>query len=197
MGNSSITEFPFANVQRIQEERIQTQDYKALGRVVWISMELQLDHPPTLREKFFQGRFDFQNQGPLLAMSKDFADLLLPDGVPLQLPDIPDPTWVPPAFKQPTVEQLADPKWKPTPSTPPLERQSWIDRPCKTFGAGKEIWVAFQPIVQVWFRPFGVPTYSHVTCKPTAWGGKGTVLLVQPETGKAHFYGGVFEIGSR
>ena len=197
MAGSPITEFEFSKRQKIQEERIQTQEYKPLGRVVWISMELQLDHTPSMAEKFFQGRFDFQDRGPLLAMSKDFADLLLPDGVPLQLPDIPDPTWVPPAFRQPTAEQLADPKWKPTPPVAPMVRQSWIDRPCHKFGAGREVWVVFQPIVQVWFRPFGVPTYAHVTCKPTAWVGRHTALLVQPETGKAHFYGGVFEIGSR
>lgn len=196
MGNSPITEFDFANVQQIQETRIRTQDYKPLGRVVWISMELQLDHKPSVAEMFFQGRFDFQNQGPLLAMSKDFADLLLPDGI-VPLPDIPDPAWVPPAFKQPTQAQLADPKWKPEPAKPPMVKQSWLDRPCHQFKAGTEIWVAYQPIVEVWFRPFGVPTYAHVKCKPTAWAGKRTVLLVQPETGKAHFYGGVFEIGSR
>jgi len=196
MSNSPITEFEFSSVQRIQEQRIQTQDYKALGRAVWISMELQLDHPPSVAEKFFQGRFDFQDQGPLLAISKDFADLLLPDGI-RPLPDIPDPTWIPPAFKQPTAEQLADPKWKPAAITPPMVKQSWLDRPCSTFGAGKEVWIVYQPIIQVWFRPFGVATYAHVTCKPTAWTGKRTALLVQPETGKAHFYGGVFEIGSR
>jgi hypothetical protein len=196
MSNSPITEFEFSSVQQIQEQRIRTQEYKPLGRVVWISMELQLDHQPSMAEKFFQGRFDFQDQGPLVAISKDFADLLLPDGV-RPLPDIPDPTWVPPAFKQPTKEQLADPKWKPTPPVPPMVKQSWLDRPCHQFGAGKEVWVVYQPIIEVWFRPFGVATYAHVRCKPTAWTGKRTALLVQPDTGKAHFYGGVFEIGSR
>ncbi len=196
MGNSPITEFDFASVQQIQETRIRTMDYKGLGRVVWISMELQLDHKPSPAEVFFQGRFDFQNQGPLLAISKDFGDLLLPDGI-VPLPDIPDPTWAPPAFKDPTKAQLADPKWKPEPAKPPMVKQSWLDRPCHSFGSGKETWVVYQPIIEVWFRPFGVPTYAHVKCKPTAWGGRRTAMLVQPETGKAHFYGGVFEIGSR
>lgn len=196
MTNSPITEFDFSSVQQIQETRIRTQDYKPLGRVVWISMELQLDHVPTIAEKFFQGRFDFQNEGPLLAISKDFGDLLLPDGI-RPLPEIPDPTWQPPPIRQPTQEQLADPNWHPPVTKPPMVKQSWLDRPCHSFGAGKEVWVVYQPIVEVWFRPFGVPTYAHVKCNPTAWGGKRTALLVQPETGKAHFYGGVFEIGSR
>lgn len=196
MTNSPITEFDFSSVQQIQETRIRTQDYKPLGRVVWISMELQLDHVPTIAEKFFQGRFDFQNEGPLLAISKDFGDLLLPDGI-RPLPEIPDPTWQPPPIRQPTQEQLADANWHPPVTKPPMVKQSWLDRPCHSFGAGKEVWVVYQPIVEVWFRPFGVPTYAHVKCKPTAWGGKRTALLVQPETGKAHFYGGVFEIGSR
>ena len=44
MGLSPITEFEFSSVQQIQEQRIRRQEYKPLGRVVWISMDLQLDH---------------------------------------------------------------------------------------------------------------------------------------------------------
>jgi hypothetical protein len=183
--------FSSADVLRIQEERIKESKYKRLGRVVWISMELQLDHKPTPAEVLTMGRFDWQDSGPLLAMSLDHADILLPDGIS-PLPNIPDPLWVP---KVPTQEQLENPKWQA--ANAPMIKQSWLDRPCSTFGSGKETWVVYQPILQVWFRPFGVPTYAHVSCKPQPWTGQRTALLIQPETGKAHFYGGTFEIGSR
>lgn len=193
MANVLIKEIDFDAIKRIQDERIRTQDYRTLGRVVWVSMELQLDHKPTLKEQYFQGRFDWQNNGPMLAISKDHADLLLPGGV-TPLPDLPDPTWVP---KVPTQAQLEDRNWKP--QSAPMEKQSWLDRPCYRFNAGGDVWVAYQPIMEIWFRPFGVPTYAHVKCKPEGWGGVGrrTALLVNPKDGSAHFYGGVFEIGSR
>lgn len=185
------TSFPFTKVVEIQTQRIQTQEYKALGRVVWVSMELQLDHPPTQKEKLLDARFDFQDQGPLLALSVDHADLLLPSGI-VPLPQIPDPTWVP---RTPTQKEIEAKDWKP-PVAPMIE-QHWTDRPCSTFGAGKEIWIVFRPIVEVWYRPFGVATYAKVLCKPQAWTGERTALCIQPETGKAHFFGGVFEISTR
>lgn len=196
MSNLAIKEFDFAARKEIQDQRIRTQEFTPLGRIVWVSMELQLDHQPTKKEQYFQGRFDWQNNGPLLAISKDHADLLLPGGV-TPLPDIPDPTWAP---RTATQAEIENPKWKP--DTAPLEKQSWLDRPCSRFVAAGETWVVYQPIMEIWFRPFGVPTYAHVTCKSEGWGGIGrrTAMLVNtdPNTGgAAYFYGGVFEIGSR
>lgn len=191
------TTFPFTKVVEIQTGRIQTQDYKPLGRIVWISMELQFPdgHRPTLKEKLIDARFDFQDVGPLLAMSHDHADLLLPSGI-VPLPKIPDPTWIP---RTPTQKEIEAKDWKP-PVAPMIE-QHWTDRPSidggtgpHTFGSGKEIWIVFRPIMEVWYRPFGVATYAKVNCKPQAWTGERTALAIQPETGKAHFFGGVFEI---
>jgi len=192
--------FPFSKVVELQTERLKLQEFKALGRVVWISMELQLpEHrQPTLKEKLLDARFDFQDQGPLLAISHDHADLLLPSGV-VPLPQIPDPTWIPPVPRQ---EEIESKGWKP-PVAPMIE-QHWLDRPSidggagpHKFGEGKETWVVFRPIMEVWYRPFGVATYAKVNCKPQYWTGERTALCIQPETGKAHFFGGVFEIAMR
>lgn len=181
-------------VFKIQSERIRTQDYDALGRLVWISTELQLDHAPTDEEKATLGRFDFMHDGPLLALSKDHADLLLPDGLPLRLPDVPHPTWKPPMYKQADVEA---PGWKPAQA--PVLKQEWLDpqRQGKTFVDAGKTWVFFQPIIQITYRLFSQPTYGFVKCKPAPWAGSRTALIIDPNTGKAFFYGGTFELSVR
>jgi hypothetical protein len=193
MGNLTTT-FNVDEVMRIQLERIRTQEYTALGRLVWISLELQLDHKPTEEETITKGRFDFMHDGPLLAMSRDHADLLLPEGVPLELPEIPLPSWTPPFQTQ---EQIEAPGWRPQKA--PMIKQLWLDpaRGGKTFGDGADAWVYFQPVIQVTFRLFDKPTYGFVKCKPSPWGGTRTALLVDPAKGRAFFYGGTFEIGVR
>lgn len=186
------TTFSVDEVFKIQRERIRTQDYSALGRLVQIGLELQLDHPPTKAEQLTRGRLDLMHNGPLLAMSNDHADLLLPDGVPLELPDIPDPVWVP---KVPTQEVIESPGWKP--EAAPILKQSWIERATGKFVDGADTWVIFQPVIQVVYRLFQIPTYGLVNCKPAPWQGTRTALLVDPKTGRAYFYGGTFEIGIR
>lgn len=193
MGNLTTT-FSVDEVCKIQQERIRTQEYEVLGRLVWISLELQMDHKPTPEENLTFGRFDFMHDGPLLAMSKDHADLLLPDGVPLELPDIPDPAWVPKVQKQEVIEA---PGWKPEQA--PMKKQLWLDssRGGRRFMDGGDQWVYFQPVIQVTYRLFHVAAYGLVRCKPAPWAGTRTALMVDPVKGRAFFYGGTFEIGVR
>lgn len=191
MGNLTTT-FSVDEVFKIQNERIRTQDYTQLGRLVWIGLELQLDHAPSKTEQLTRGRVDFMHDGPLLAMSKDCADLLLPDGVPLELPDVPDPEWKPKIFTQ---QEIETPGW--TPDRAPMIKQSWIERATGKFVDAGNNWVVFQPVIQIVYRLFNAATYGLVRCKPMPWTGNRTALLVQPETGKAYFYGGTYEIGVR
>lgn len=193
MGNLTTT-FDVDTVMRVQLERIRLQEYTALGRLVWISLELQLDHVPSEEEVITKGRFDFMHDGPLLAMSKDHSDLLLPEGVPLNLPDIPEPSWTPPYQTQ---QQIEAPGWKPAKA--PMIKQEWLDpeRKGKRFGDGGDTWVYFQPVIQVTYRLFQTPTYGQVKCKPAPWAGTRTALIVDPVKGRAFFYGGTFEIGVR
>ena len=191
MGQAT-TSFSVDEVFKIQRERIRTQEYESLGRLVQIGLELQLDHPPTESEIITRGRIDLMGEGPLLAFSKDHADLLLPDGVPLELPNIPDPLWVP---KQEDQKVIEAPGWKPQKA--PMIKQSWVDRATGKFVDCGETWVIFQPVIQVVYRLFRQATYGMVKCKPQPWQGTRTALLVDPKTGQAYFYGGTFEIGVR
>lgn len=167
---------------KIHRERIRTQSYADLGRVVWINLEVQKAQV-TQRDKILLGKIDYMNAGPLIAISNDRRDLLLPFGA-LPFPDVPDPLWIP---KMPTKRQLADASWK-RPEAPPI-RQSMTDRASGRYdSADGSTWVIFQPVTEIWFRLFRTPAYGVARCMPFL--DTRMALMVNPETCEAFFFGG-------
>jgi hypothetical protein len=170
---------------KIHRERSRTQEYITLGRVVWICLEVTLPEGTKVspRDRLLLGKLDYMNSGPLLAVSKDHQDLLLPYGA-LPFPDVPDPLWEKP---MPTAAQLADPNWR-APQAPMI-RQSMTERAAGLYTTDdKEQWVIFQPVLEIWYRLFNQPAYAVAKCRPFI--DTRTALMINPETCEAFFYGG-------
>lgn len=191
------TKLALHDVLKIQRERLRAGEgagYRMIGRVVWLGLELQLDHEPTPVERLVGGRLDWQNSGPMLAMSLDQQDLLFPDGM-AKLPQIPDPTWTPPELKRFDDGSTEADRRDWVAPQPPLLHQSWQERAVGRFMASGETWLVFQPVTQICYRPLGIPTYGFVTCQPSAWTNTTMALIVNENTMQAHLYGGRFVLG--
>lgn len=188
-GISMGAQFSLDDVIKIHRERKRTREFEELGRIVWIGLEIQTKPGETLSsvERILRSKIDYMSVGPMLALSLDKRDLLLPQDV-VPFPDIPDPTWAPPMARQ---EEIEAKDWKPT--TPPLVHQSLTERATAKYENADGVWVIFQPVTEIWFRPLRAPIYAAVRCVP--FNDTRTALMINVATAEAFFYGGRFEVG--
>jgi hypothetical protein len=185
------------DVIKIQQDRVRTADYQALGQAIWFSFERAKDAAAPAKVMSLHGlRMDFQSQGPQLGVSHDGKDLLICGPVAdargkVGLPDIPDPDWIPAV---PTQSQLDDKNWKQPRAR--IIAQRFEDLASGQFKANdNSLWLVFQPMAQVIFRPLQRPTFATITCEVAPWDSTHMALLLNPQTGEAHFVGGRFSVG--
>lgn len=124
-------------------------------------------------------------KGPLLAISKDRNDLLLPFGL-TPLPNIPDPLWIP--------KQAGD--------VAPRVPQKLEDRACgRIRERNGRWWLLFQPLTELCVCIGGAKGgFGRIRCVTDPADHTHSALLVDPEPDnsgrmEAHFVGGSFQAG--
>jgi len=121
-----------------------------------------------------------------IALSLDHQDLILPNGLPLELPDIPDP-------ERPDRTSINDP----IPHIP----QRYADRASGETFAGGLHWQVFRPVRKIILLsddkrlPWGNSAWPRIQCLPD-FAGRHTTLLFNPESGRAHFVFGRFQFST-
>lgn len=196
---TEITNSP-ASILAWQKERIDTSDYEMIGRVWVIVLEASRDAAvPQASIANTQGtRLEFYGNDrrghslmPRIAQTRDRSMLLLldpivrPDGA-VGLPDIPDPEWVP---EIPTEEEVTG-DFKPKPT--PMLRQDLAQRARGQLKGTR--FLVFGPVAQVLIRPEGVAEGWLAECTGDGATGKVMELLIDQDTGQAHFFGGRYRI---
>lgn len=174
---------------KIHRERARTQDYVALGRVVMINLAVDVgDRELTPQDRLLLGKIDYMNEGPMIARSKDYQDVLLPMGAK-PFPDVPDPLWVPPNRSDligdlPELEiDISAYRGK-----PPMLAQRMDDRAAGVMESPEGDWVIFQPVLEVWFRRFDIADYGVV--KFHKFLDTHTALMINAGNCDAYFVGG-------
>lgn len=123
--------------------------------------------------------------GPLLAISKDRNDLLLPFGMN-PLPNIPDPLWIP----------------KQAGAVAPRVPQKLESRACGQIRERNgRLWLIFQPLTELCVVIGGAKGgFGRISCVTDPTDHTHSAFLVDPEPDKegrmeAHFVGGSFQAG--
>jgi hypothetical protein len=136
---------------------------------------------------------------PRIAQTKDRSTLLLLDPVvrrdgKVGLPDIPDPTWIPPLHIPSKAEQEGKETY--TPPSAPMLRQELADRARGQVKGTR--FLVFGPVSQILIRPEGIPEGWIAYCgsSSAAPGVDGTQMemLIDQDNGQAFFFGGRFQI---
>lgn len=122
------------------------------------------------------GRLDLRP----VAVSLDQQEVLLPFGLPKELPKIPRPGWPGPSvFREPT---------------------PWVEQRYEERASGKTMlldseWLIFRPVHKILMASTGFfrgISWPKLVIKPDV-NGEHMALLLNAETGEAHFVGGRFE----
>lgn len=171
----------------VQAHRVlnRTHAFKELGPIVKIGLEVNLDHPPTPRERLLLPWIDYyqrtpKDKGPILALSLDDQSLLLPWGVK-PFPDVPDPLWTPGCTSPDGVKHRKCPM---IPQDMAERAESRIEREDGT-------WVLFQPVTEIWYRVTETIAMGVIRCREFC--GTHTCLAINADTCEAFFYGGAAE----
>jgi hypothetical protein len=143
----------------------------------WVNMTLDYLHP---------------SNGPVLAISDDRNDLLLPFGL-APLPKIPDPFWVPGAVRRGLHAG----------ETAPRIEQKLESRACGRIRARDgRMWLIFQPLTEICVCIGGkAGGFGRIVCKTDPADHTHSALLVDPNpvdrdgNMEAHFIGGSFQAG--
>jgi hypothetical protein len=201
---------------RVQQQRIQNREYANIGRltcIVWegqrSSVGMSQDRGPGLdafgkwqRKAWCATTLDYltHKNAPVLAISRDRNDLLLPFGLP-RLPDIPDPRWM--GHK---VAPAADCTKDTVPRIPqPFAGCPVVgDRACGTIRdriSGKSFLI-FQPLTELQVMCGGGKEsgFGRIRCATDPADRTHSALLVQTEprsdgSYEAYFVGGSFHAG--
>jgi len=137
----------------------------------WVNLTLDFLHP---------------SNGPVLAISDDRNDLLLPFGL-TPLPKIPDPLWTP----------------KHAGEVAPRVAQKLESRACGQIRAKNgRLWLVFQPLTEICVCIGGAKGgFGRIVCKTDPADHTHAALLVDPDlidrdgNMQAHFVGGSFQAG--
>lgn len=173
-------------ILKSQEQRLRHMEYQHIGLLSVVSLDDELGQQISLDELRVQGRVvDLMDKRVPLAMSLDHHDLLLPNGLPKQLPPIVDPAY---PGRQSIHEKV------------PMIDQQWVDRASgETFVGGKP-WIVLQPV-----RKLIVLRDARGNPRDAAWprlicqadyAGRHMLLLFNPESGRAHLVFGRFQFST-
>lgn len=211
-----------ADVIAWQRECMQTGSFQVMGKIWMITLEASggahVPHKSVADQ--LGSRIEFYNEqggpdviGPRIAQTGPRGSLLIldpivRDGGVMGLPDIPDPTWIPPV---PTIAQQEG-RAEYTPQKAPMIPQHLIDRKDGFGGrargqikAGASTFLVCGPVVQMVVRPMDneqriLPNGLIFKClsSSTIAGVRGNQmeLLIDSITGEAFLYGGRFEISN-
>jgi len=130
---------------------------------------------------------DLMDKRVPIALSKDHQDIVLPNGLPLELPPIPDPN-------RPDRKSMRDP----IPHIP----QRYADRASGETVVSGLHWLVFRPVRQIILLsddkrlPWGNSAWPRIQCMAD-YEGRHTTLLFQPENGRAHFVFGRFQFNTK
>lgn len=196
---TEITNSP-ASTLAWQRERINAGDYELIGRIWVIVLEaasgaavpgLSVTNSQGLRMEFYGNDRRGHSLMPRIAQTRDRSTLLLLDPIVREdkmvgLPDIPDPEWVPDI---PTEEEVTG-DFKP--KATPMLRQELGQRARGQLKGTR--FLVFGPVAQILMRPEGIPEGWIAQCTGDAATGKQMELLIDQDTGLAHFYGGRYRI---
>lgn len=159
---------------KIHRERARLQEYVSLGRVVMINLAVDVgDRELTPQDRLLLGKIDYMNEGPMIARSKDYQDVLMPFGAK-PFPDVPDPLWVRPAGSPD--------------ATAPMLAQRMDDRAAAEFESPEGTWKIFQPVLEIWFRRFDIADYGLI--KFHRFMDTQTALMINVGNRDAYFVGG-------
>lgn len=212
---TAVTNSP-ASMIAYQNDLLRTGKYQNLGRIKIISIApnegCPVNQGDPLMSKF--GRMmQFRNDTLPLAWTFDHSMLLVPGRLSrasdnlVELPDLPDPEWVPGPYTEEEIsgrqvrDSLGVMRSIPVPrpiekDTPRMVPQSLRDR-AEGFLEGTNFY-AYSPVLSVGFQPEKdsrlVGTYWGVNCKYNPADRSHPTLLIDAKTGEVHFYGGVYEV---
>ena len=184
-----------------QTDRILHNDYELLGRA-WVIV-LEASHgagtPQASVANTLGSRIEFYGNDkrkgnslmPRIAQTRDRSTLLLLDPIintegRVGLPDIPDPSWEPPI---PTEEQVTGDY---RPPAAPMLKQEFADRARGQLKGTR--FLVFGPVAQILIRPEGLPEGWIAECAGALNTGTQMELLIDQDTGQAHFFGGRYRI---
>jgi hypothetical protein len=194
--------FTLADRLRIQQERSQQRDYIVAGKLTSLVFEGQrsitgLSQSKGLGLDSFSEKqrilwssitLDWLNHknAPVLAVSRDHRDLLLPNGL-TPLPDIPDPRWLP----------------KKAGDIAPRLRQALVgcpvvgDRACgKLTARDGRVYLVIQPISELCLMLHSVSGgFGRIRGLVDPADGTHLALLIDPEGRQGYFVGGMFTMG--
>jgi hypothetical protein len=182
-----------ADILRYQDDIVRTGQYVFLGRLKCIVLEAAKDAnvPPEDITRLMGVRLDFYDEGAGIGLSHDRTQLVFLSPVmrrdgKVGLPDIPDPTW------KPSSNPHFDGDGKVVFQKPPMIPQPLSERAsCRI---KRTNFLVFEPVAQILFHPDGIAEYWLANCHADPRTGTHLALIVDEKTGKAHFYGGIFEI---
>lgn len=183
-----------ADILALQNQLIRTGQNQFLGAIWKIVFEASRDsNVPNRNITDNMGVvFDFyqkatrpklaQAGGMLLCMSP----IMRSDGY-IGLPDIPDPSFVPP---MPTEKEMLSGTWRP--QAPRMVKQKFSERTAgKLRGTN---YLIFEVVSQILVLPEGLAEGWLIECGGNPADGTHMCLLVDEKTGEAHFYGGQWHI---
>ena len=160
-------------------------EYQTMGLLSRIILDADANSQcPEIERTTIWRRIEFMMASFRVGLSEDHADLLLPEGLPKQLPRIPDPRW-------PGATSIGE-------KTPYVD-QLWQERASgRTFIGGREF-IVFRPIETIELRNLG---YFRGCCWPKLrcmadFNGEQMALLFDPDSGAGHFVGGRFVADTR
>ncbi len=162
----------------IQRGRIRRMEYTTIGMLAVIVFDADQGAMTPEEERITLGRrIDLMGQKVPIALSPDHEDLLLPAGLPRQLPQIPDPRW-------PGASVVGE-------KTPYLP-QRWQDRASGVTDLLGRKWLVCRPVATILMANVGYFKGAHWPKLEVVadFTGEHMSLLVDPTDGEAHFVGG-------
>jgi hypothetical protein len=195
---------------KTQQERNRNQEWLRVGRLTTVVLERQMStkglsqskprfsNPKAAKQNINEAMMPFSEwqaqawskltldwltykNGPMLAISRDRHDLLLPHGV-TPLPNIPDPSWYPKAGRgdiAPRVPQL-------------LEDRAYGILPARN----GQRFLVFQPVIELCvFVGQGNGGFGRIRCMTDPSDHTHSALLIDPDSMQGYFVGGSFHAG--
>jgi len=171
---------------KAQEQRLRHMEYQHLGLLSVICQDNDAGQIVLDRGVREVGRrIDLMDKRVPIALSYDQMDLLLPAGLPLELPDIRDPQRNRASVDEPI----------------PTMAQRYADRASGETAIAALRYMVFRPISTLVILkdnelvPWGNSVWPRVHCGPDREG-RHMVLLFDPKSGRAHFVFGRFQFST-
>lgn len=198
-GPAIARQMPFTMGERIkmQREMIVKNQFTILGRLHWILLDHEGMRVPNPQEAVYQRNlFDWQGIGPMLGLSADEQDLLILNAVP-HPPDITVTDTQKFHYEHERASESYPHGREIAVIDTPAKKieQRYRDRTCERFRLDGMSFLHFCPVAKILIKPKGYAAWQTLSCE-TGFDDTRTAFLVNRRTGRGHFVGGRFVLGS-